>query len=338
MRVKVAEDVFESLTAADFEATVDLDGLTVGEYRLPVTVRTLHNRGGLRIDEVLPEEIDVELAQLTSKEVPVVIDVQGEPPAGFSMGAPEPENLTVFVTGPQDKVDLVAQANAVIDVAARAEEINQAVRLAPRDNTGELVVGVALDPTITEVKIPIEQEKFSRSLAVSVETSGQPADGYNVVAVSSNPPSVTVSGEQDFIDNAVTIRTNPVDISGATDDVVRSVSLDLDGAEVTGGVPIVTVTVKIEPAVGVLSYQVPVTAVNLPADLAVQGPLPSVLVTLQGELPTLRGLTPNDIVARVDLAGRVPGVHLVGVEASSPAATTVQGISPPQIEITLGPR
>src|SRR3972149_2211469 len=31
-RVRVADDVFDSLTAADFEATVDLDGLTVGVY------------------------------------------------------------------------------------------------------------------------------------------------------------------------------------------------------------------------------------------------------------------------------------------------------------------
>src|SRR3990170_4684793 len=36
VRVRVAEDVWDSLTAADFEATVDLDGLSAGIYDLPV--------------------------------------------------------------------------------------------------------------------------------------------------------------------------------------------------------------------------------------------------------------------------------------------------------------
>ena len=39
VEVRVEENVFDSLTKEDFEATVDLEGLTVGEYELPVEVR-----------------------------------------------------------------------------------------------------------------------------------------------------------------------------------------------------------------------------------------------------------------------------------------------------------
>src|SRR3989304_1534324 len=49
------------LTAADFEATVDLDGLSAGAYDLPVEVKGPTARGGLRITDVLPGQIEVRL-------------------------------------------------------------------------------------------------------------------------------------------------------------------------------------------------------------------------------------------------------------------------------------
>ena len=52
VRIRVEENVFDSLTKDDFQATVDLDGLTVGTYERPVDVRTLTGRGNLRVVEV----------------------------------------------------------------------------------------------------------------------------------------------------------------------------------------------------------------------------------------------------------------------------------------------
>ncbi len=63
-RVTVADYVFESLTAADFQATVDLQGLSVGDYDLPVQVVPLTTRGSLRVDAVRPETIHVSLREL----------------------------------------------------------------------------------------------------------------------------------------------------------------------------------------------------------------------------------------------------------------------------------
>src|SRR5438445_13671585 len=45
-RVTVADNVFDSLSAADFQATVDLEGLTVGDYDLTVQVQALTSRRG----------------------------------------------------------------------------------------------------------------------------------------------------------------------------------------------------------------------------------------------------------------------------------------------------
>ena len=338
VRVTGAEDVFDSLTAADFQATVDLQGLTVGDYELPVQVRPLTSRGNIRVETVLPEEIEIELAQLVSKEVPVVIDVDGEPVSGFTMEAPELDDQSVLVSGPQEKVDMVAQATATLSVDGRTQTLSQAVRLVPRDNRGVLVEGVSLEPSLTQVMISIEQETFSRAMAISPVTEGNPGSGYNVVSVSVSPATVTVRGNEALITGTASIPTRPVDIDGATEDVVRTVGVDLpSGAEVTGGQPVVTVTVRIEPAEGLFSYAVPVEATNLGTGFSISGSLPVVTVELSGPVPLLQSLSLSSILALVDLTDLDVGPHTVAVEVTVPNEedVIVQSVTPSNISVTL---
>ncbi|MDO8615434.1 MAG: CdaR family protein [Dehalococcoidia bacterium] len=338
-RVRVADDVFDSLTAADFEVTVDLDGLAVGVYDLAVEARPLTSRGGLRVEGVLPGQISVTLSPLTTKSVDVLVEAQGGPPPGYTMGAPLPADSTVLVSGPQEEVDKVSQAVAVIDIEGRTESVRQGVRLVARDQRDFLVLGVSLAPAIVDVSIEIRQEQFSRSLAVSPQLSGSVADGYNVVAVSANPSAVSVRGSRAFIEGAVSIPTRPVDIASATDDVVRTVSLDVpSGATVSGGVPVVTVTVKIDPAQGLARFLVPVSAANLGEGLSMQGALPSVEVTLFGPLPILRLLTPDGIPVTVDLKDRGAGTHRLSIKVAPPQNLELRAFSPQEIDVTLEKR
>jgi len=311
----------------------------VGDYELPVQARALSSRGGLRVESVLPAAIDVQLAQLVSKSVPVVVELEGEVPSGYTRTEADPAEATVIVSGPQQQVDQVSEARGVIDIDGRTENVDQAVRLAARDNRGTLVPGVTLEPSTTSVSVSITQEKFSRPVAIDPQISGTPADGYNVVGISVNPPTVTVRGEQAFIEGTSSIPTRPVDVSGAKADVVRSVSLDLpSGAEVSGGVPVVTVTVKIAPALGLATFGVPLTVSGLGEGLSIQGALPTVQVTLFGELPALRALSPSDITVAADVNGKDAGIHNITLKVASPSGTSVRTVSPSAVDITLEER
>jgi YbbR domain-containing protein len=338
-RVTVADNVFDSLSAADFQATVDLQGLGAGDYDLTVQVQALTSRGGLRVEESLPPKVHVTLAQLVSKEVPAVVDVQGDPVSGYSMGTPTIAASAVLVSGPRVQVDQVSQVTATINVTGLTDNVDQSVRLVPRNDKGELIEGVTLTPALTGITIDIKQQKFSRSMAVSPQITGVPADGYNVVSVSVSPPDVTVSGTQAFVSGTTSIATKPIDISDATADVVKTVSLNLaSGVEVTGGAPTVTITVKVAPATGVFTFSVPVTAINLGSNLNISGALPSVTVTLFGPLPVLEGLSPNDIPAIIDLSGDGAGTHKKQVSVTLPSGATIRSVTPPEIEISLEKR
>jgi YbbR domain-containing protein len=248
VRVSVADQVFESLAASDFEATVDIEGLDVGQWDRPVEVRPLTSRGGLRVEDVSPGNIAVSLAPLVSKDVPVVLDVDGSPPDGYSVSDPETDDAAVRVSGSQARVDLVTQAFALIDVAGHTDSIDQSVRLRATDSNGSPIEDVTLEPGITNVTIDITQIVFSKPVVVEPVLEGSPADGYEVSSVSVRPLTVLVSGDREFISQVQTVRTEAIDIEGEDAEVVTSVSLDLsalpDGAQVTGSAN-VTVTIGI---------------------------------------------------------------------------------------------
>lgn len=337
VRISVEEDVFESLTSADFEATVDLEGLTVGEYSWPVEVRRLTTRGGLRVEDVLPEEISVSLVARESKQIPVLINVTGEPATGYTMGAPEPEETEVSVSGPAEKVALVTQAVGSINVEGRTDPVDQAIRLEPRDDNGNLVEKLTLEPQLVNVVIEVEQTTFSRPVTVNPDVTGVPADGYNIVSASANPATVLIRGDEDSIREVTTISTQPVNVSGEADDIMKSVSLKLPQGVSVVGSPNVTVTVRIEAAQGTVRFGVPLTARGLGLGLTVAGDLPTVQVTLKGALPDLLELTSSDIVAFVDVTGKDAGTHSVGVEIVLPDGleTTAETAEPSEVIVAL---
>jgi YbbR domain-containing protein len=338
VQVRVEENVLESLTKEDFQATVDLEGLPVGDWPVTVVVRPLTSRGNLRVVDALPEEITVRLAQLLSKTVPADVEIRGSPPPDFSIKSTALDIDDAVVAGPQESVGVVTKVVASVDMQGRTESFEGAVRLEGRDERGVLVQGLTIDPAFIDVRIEIEQQTFSRALAVSPQLRGVPRQGYNVVGVTVDPLAVTVFGPKAFVEEATAIATQLVDIDDATEDIVRTVSLNLPtGVTVNGGFN-VTVTVNVNPAPGQLTFAVPVRIGGLTDDLVIAGALPPVQVFLFGPLPDLLELNPNDISASVNLDGKGAGTHTVKVNVSAPDGLEVRSVSPEELEIQLEQR
>jgi YbbR domain-containing protein len=247
VRVRVEDHVFDSLSTSDFSATVDLEGLSVGQYELAAEVRTLSSRGGLRVEEVLPSRVDVNLAPLVSKDVTIVLGIEGAPPDGYAVNDPTTDERAARVSGPQSRVDLVTQAFAAINVAGRTRSIDQSVRLEPRDERGHLVEGVSLEPGVTSISVDITQVTYSRPVVVEPVLEGSPREGFRVTGIDVRPVTVVITGAQDLVSQVQTVKTDPIDIDDADEEVSTTVSLDLpDGASVRG-TGSVDVTVNVEP-------------------------------------------------------------------------------------------
>jgi YbbR domain-containing protein len=251
------------------------------------------------------------------------------------MGLPEPEEETVLVIGPQERVDTVSQVVASLDVSGRSALVEQAVRLEPRDQRGFLVQGVTVEPSVIGVMINIEPTLFSRTVVIVAEVQGAPLDGYNLVAVTVSPSTVTIFGLPSLIQETAVVQTEVVDISGASSSLMRRVSLELPaGASVSEDVSVI-VTVRVEAASGQLVFLVPVVAAGLGEGLSLVGELPSVEVTLSGPLPTLFVVSPADIVVILELSGLEAGEHTVEVVVTAPAGLAVDSVSLEDLQVQL---
>ncbi|MBI1885612.1 MAG: hypothetical protein HYS09_04755 [Chloroflexi bacterium] len=310
---------------------------TEGGTTLEVQVNALTSRGGVKVLDAAPSELDVTLVPLFSNSVPVLVEFRGSPPSGFKAGEPQAEPATATVSGTQELVSLVARAVAMVDLNGATEDIVGAFTLGAEDERGGLVKGVTLEPSAVEVSVPIEQEEFSRVFSVNPDVRGAPADGYNLNGVRVDPPTIIVVGPQDLLDVLFFVRTATVDITGATDDVLKTVSLDLPAGATVSGSGRVTVRVTIKSAGGLVTFGVTPAVVGLAPGLRVVGSLPLVEVTVSGPLPLLRTLTAASLSVEVDLSGLGEGRHTVDVEVEAPTDTKATA-DPEEVEVTLRPR
>jgi YbbR domain-containing protein len=345
LRIEADEDLWDQFTVGDFKATVNLLGAQIGTQDVEVQVEPLGERNGLRIIEVIPTlhaagapsgTVRVELKPLVSQVVPVSLDLVGAPLIGYEPSTPNVEPEQVVVSGPEDLVGRVAAAVASVDLSGVVTDVRQTYSLVPRDDSGFIVAGVTLDPSSVDIEITVEQKRFSRLVVVSPSLEGSPAAGYNVTSVELDPPSVTLLGSLELLNVTSFVVTDDVDITGATSDITRIVNLVglAPGISISGS-GTVTVRISIAAGEGEATFGVAPQWTGLASDLRVVSVTSLVEVTLQGELPTLRNVSPDQVTVSVDLSGLGAGSHRLEPQVEAPGRLEVADISPTSVEVVL---
>ncbi len=337
--IEAPENELEDLRAADFTAEVNLGGLPAGDADVPVSVRSTNS--DVRIVRTSPEQVQVTLEPLRTKEVPVRVAVVGSPQQGFAAGAQSVEPDTATVSGPQSLVELVDAAVAEAPVTGlRVDFEEESVPLRARDARGGEIGRITVSPATADVSVEIEQREFSLEFTVSPLISGAPALGYNVTGISVDPPIVTVSGplgELQSLDPIAGIATEEIALGDARATVTRTVDLVLPPGLTVAGSDQVTVTINIAPARGEVSFLVVPQVRNVGEGLVVT-PSGAVFVTLSGDVPTLQAITPESIIVVADAQGLAEGLHIVPLQVTPPGGTTVVRVEPAELGIALTPR
>jgi|CXWL01.1.fsa_nt_gi YbbR domain-containing protein len=339
IEIEAPENALKNLRAEDFTAELNLGGLTPGKTTAPVSVRARSN--DVRIVRTTPEQVEVALENLRTKDVPVLVVLVGSPQQGFAAGEQQVQPATATISGPQSLVELVDSATAEVPLTGlRVDFTEDRVTLAPRDARGGEIGRVTVSPETVRVSVTIEQREFSLEFAVNPRIAGNPASGFNVTSVAVDPPIVTINGPLELlqsIDPIAGISTSEISISDARASVVQQVELDLPTGVGVIGSNQVLVTVTIAPARGEVSFLVSPQIRNVGEGLVVTTAAP-VYVTLTGDVPTLRTLTPESIIVIADAAGLEAGLHVLALEITAPAGTTLARVEPGELGIALTPR
>ncbi|MEX2247926.1 MAG: CdaR family protein [Dehalococcoidia bacterium] len=338
VQVEGPEDELADLSVDDFEATADLGGLASGDAEAVVDVRLSNDR--VNVTTVQPATARVTLEELRSKEVPVRVSLVGSPQQGFDITDQQVSPERTTISGPQSLVERVDSAVAeVVITGLRVDFTDERVALHPRDARGGEISRVSVEPETARVEVDLEQREFSQGFLVNPTVSGEPAEGYNVTGVSVEPRLVLVIATIDVLQSIDAVRgipTDEVSVADARGEVSRAVRLVLPAGARAEGVTTVEVRVGVAAAQGQFSFSIVPEILNLGPGL-VATPAEAVIVTLAGEVPLLRNLTPESIVVTVDAGALAAGVYSLPLRVQPPEGTIILRVAPEQLGIALTP-
>ncbi|HEX4897551.1 MAG TPA: CdaR family protein [Candidatus Limnocylindrales bacterium] len=336
IRYLAPEDLGLRLDSTNFRATVDLSGVDPSKGRRSVDVEVESIDPRVQVVDFQPRQIVVELDTVISRTVPVRA-VIGPVPSGLDVGDPVVEDDVVTVTGGASAVERVAEVQARISIEASGIDVNRLVDLLPVDLAGEPVSPVDVEPTSTRVRLPIFNDRQTKTLPIRPVVAGSPAAGFEVASVTVDPLVVAVEGDIDDLVALEVADTSPITITGSTSDVVATATLELpDGVQALGEETI-TVTVSLRPVTASRTFDAGLILIGALADRQYELSTERVLVTIGGSIADLDRLSGSDLVLTLDVTGLEAGSHQVSVSANLQTGLTLIGASPNPIIVTISP-
>ncbi len=332
IRVAGPRDAVLRLKSDDVKANVDLTGLGVGTYELPVRVTVREST--IRIEQVIPSRVKVVLEKLERKDhVPVHIKFLGNNPYYQADATLSVNEVTVY--GRAANVQAVEQAVATIDLSLVTGNASESVPLTAADALGNSILVQAIKPDRVTVDIKVRQVIGSRLVPVVASLRGRPAPGYVVTDVQVEPATVNVVAGLEVLNGITSLTTDQVDVDGATSDVVRSVTVHVPPGASIGSQRTVIVTAKIVPQVGEGYLPATLKAANVGTGFSAQFGVRVYLAPAIGPLPQFTTVKPSDVVATVDCTGLGPGSYELVPKVTVPTGFTVDTAQLGKVPVTI---
>lgn len=185
VRVRGASGALARLTPGELVAILDVGLAKPGRRLFHLTPDEILTPFGVDVAFVTPPSVFVEFERSSSKPVPVVPTVEGEPAKGFQVGKISAEPATVDVVGPESRLQQLTEAvTEPVLVAGAAQTVHEAVTIGVVDPA--LRLRVPLRGRVTVVIHPIPEERAIRTaVRFRHAAQGREADAA--------PPVVTVT-------------------------------------------------------------------------------------------------------------------------------------------------
>jgi YbbR domain-containing protein len=322
------------IDSGSFRATVDLSTVDpkAGRVSVPVHVEAVDSR--VQVLEVRPSRINIDVDQLVSRSVPVVVD-KGPLPSGLDVREPVVSSATATVKGPSSTVRRVDRAVARIQIDPSGIDFDRDVELIPVDALGEELTPVDVEPATVHVRVAVFTNRQTRSLPVTPNVTGTPAPGFEVTTIAVQPLVVTVEGDADQLAGLSNANTAPMSVDGATSDIATSVGLALPAGVLPIGGDSVRVTITIRQVTATRTFSAGIVLVGSRSDRVYTLSTDRVLVTLGGPIADLDGLQGRSFDVQAAVGGLEPGRHEVPVVAILPAGLDLVAASPPTVTVTV---
>jgi YbbR domain-containing protein len=334
--VRAPRSVWNQLSASEITVWVDLGGLAEGTHSVPIHASV--GRRLVQLSGLDPSTDTVTLEAAITKDFPVDIVRHGEPAIGFRSDTPVIDPTTAQVVGARSAVDQVDHLQADIDLTGRSQSFTQDLNLEALDADGQPVPGVTVTPAMAQVNVGIEELGGYRSVVVLPKIDGEVEPGYQLTGITVQPTLVTVfSSDPSLVDQlGGFVETEPVSLAGVTGDIEKNVGLSLPDGVAIVGEKTVAVRVDISPIENSIKITRTIEISGLRQGLFAQASPDTVSIILNGPVPILDNLQPDDVRVVLDLIDLSSGTYQLTPEVlTSSNDIKVQSVLPDTIEVTI---
>jgi YbbR domain-containing protein len=337
VEIRAPKSVWKDISTETIKITVDLSNLDEGNHRLDLEV--LHDLRPLRVTSIEPASLSIALESVLSKQIPVLINVVGDPAIEFDAGQASFDPKAATISGPASSVDKVVEVRGEIEITGARQVVEEDVVLLAYDKDGLEVTQIQIDPNTVFVSVPIEQSDRYKLVSVIPNIVGSPAYGYRPKSIEAFPDlvQVTSSDPEAIAQLAGSVNTEAIDITDATETIERRVFLSLPAGFTIVGNQTILVKVTIEPIESTISFNLGVEIQGLDPTLAAELTPDSVIITLTGPLIILDQLQREDVHVVVNLLDFEEGSHVVTPEIIVAQVEVQAEIIPASIEVEITP-
>mgnify|MGYP000675111046 CR=1 FL=1 len=333
--LKGPRSVINRVDSSEVSAHLDLDGVdSPGSTTVDIVVTA---PDGVWERRSSPSRFPIQVERSMSKNFTLEPDIIGELGATRRVGQIQPDVSQVTVSGPESLVNSVVKVVLPIELGEATRDFTGVFTPEARDANQQPITGVTISPDSIPTTVPIEAA--GKSVAVTVQTVGAPAQGYDVIDRVPNPSTVFVNGPQEQLDGLVIVKTEPIDVTGAKEDISRRVGLQGLPPDVNVLVPANgTVEVYVQIGQRGVRQELPalrVDVVNLGQGLEVDVSPADVTVIVFASGDILAALTSADLMIQVDVEGLGEGEYQLKPTVSLPPNVQWISTDPGTVTVTI---
>ncbi|TMV46803.1 hypothetical protein FE783_24485 [Paenibacillus mesophilus] len=315
IRMEGKESALKKIRTDHYQIVLDLTGAKIGENTLSLIAKDFPS--GVKVS-IFPPYAKVVLEEKQTKEVPVQVNLIGNPANGFKAGQPVAKPNKALLTVPSGLMDEAITVKADVNIDNAQAAITKQVKLVALDKNGK-ELAVSINPTVVDVEVPITQP--FKKMPLQLKVVGEPAAGYSVSLFQPSVDQITVYGPQELLNTLDFYEGPQIDLTGLKADQVYTLDIPLKTRITSVDPPKVEVKVQVVPSDRRTFTQIPITIIgqNNNFDTKIKSPENGTMnVTVEGAPATLQKLKPQDVQAIMDVSNLPPGEHTVNVNVNLP--------------------
>ncbi len=337
-QVKVGQQSIDSISHSTVSASVDLSSINApGEYALNIETTSPVNS---TVVSVTPETLIVNVEELVTRDVPVIIETTGEAQHGYYVHTPQITPTLLTVQGAASTVQNISSAICTVDLSEYTDHSTQSKNIELVDSNGNPVdtTGLISDHPSVILSVPVSQVKMA-----SVDTNSAKAavtnvaEGFEVTSITITPSEIQIVG--DNLQDITTLAIENINANGAFESFSVNAQLkEIEGVIYPNGRNVTANIVISEQTSTRIFEEVPIEVENVLSDYEYELDTPTVTLSVSGTLSALSNLDENDVRVVASAQGLFPGTHTVELTVLSPEITDeiTEIISTPNgVSITL---